>query len=163
MVLVSVGVYVVNELQQNQPKAETNIERFERIEQKIQNGETISNQEQTEFCQLLPSVKGFSIDNCESLDLQELKLLLKLIESINSIETNRIHHILQEHHHWKYLFDNPTWENVKQIILRTLMQEGKVTYKQVWKKVLTFDNHIIEVVFFEDEEVFSITDAWVKN
>lgn len=163
LVLISVGIYVANELHRDTPEAETNIDRFERLVQKIQSGEMLSKDEQSEFCQLLPSVKGFTIDNCENLDLSNLKSLLKFIEAINSVEPNRVHHILQEHHHWQQLFDKPTWENVKQIVLRTLMQGGKTSYKLVWKKVLIIDNHVIEVVFFEDDEFFSITDAWVKN
>jgi len=67
--------------------------------------------------------------------------------------------------HFLYIvcFDKP---NKILVFLKTFQNkgiEGKTSYKQVWKKTLTIDNHLIEVVFFEDEEVFSITDAWIKN
>ncbi len=99
-------VVVINELNSHIPKKETDIERFERIARKIQNGENITKEEQTEFCQLLKSVKDFTIDNCETLDLLNLKEILQFIDAINSISPNRIHHILQEHHQWKICLIN---------------------------------------------------------
>ncbi len=160
----AITTYTTIEFHRGDSNLDVATERLAEIEQKIENGEDISEDEQNEFCSLLEIVKGYQIENCDRLDIFKIRELLEYIKVIELIDDNKQFHILQEHHAWSRLFENPDWKKVRQIILKVLQKGKEVPYKTVSKKVLKFEKETIEVIYrkFKSGKI-RISDAWVKT
>lgn len=88
-----------------------------------------------------------------------------IIEAVSRIERNRIHHIMAEKHAWMRIFsDIPTWEDVKNIIIKVMAESTSATYKNEVSKILQINQETVEFIYrvFENGKIV-ITNAWVKT
>lgn len=88
----------------------------------------------------------------------------QLLQNLERIESNRIHHILQDHHLWASLCAEPkNWECVKDILKKVIengyesIRDGRPT------RILEINGKKAEIVFFRSPNGIKITNAWVQR
>lgn len=91
-----------------------------------------------------------------------------IVAAVNNVEPNKIHHILTletKKHAWHKIIEGEiTWEKVKNVIKKVMM-EGEISPRDpIFKKSLLIYNETVEVVFApRSNNTISIVDAWVKT
>ncbi|MEM1323187.1 MAG: polymorphic toxin type 35 domain-containing protein, partial [Bacteroidota bacterium] len=68
---------------------------------------------------------------------------------------------MQDHHAWKKLFANPTWDKIKPLIEKTMLHGTTVPYRSVSSKVMQHKGFLIQVTYKEINGQLRISDAWI--
>ncbi|MHB9941514.1 hypothetical protein CF065_07770 [Clostridium sporogenes] len=69
-------------------------------------------------------------------------------KAISELGSNKIHHILQEHHDWGKLVKDPKdWGQVSKIVSKVLNEGIEGSYKSVYSKTLNMGGNIVEVTY----------------
>lgn len=83
--------------------------------------------------------------------------------TVNNINDNGKHHILQDKHNWNELVPDPNNWNKIAAIITLVMREGKEEpYKSVYKKNLNIAGEIVEGTYVKIGDIIKISDAWIK-
>jgi len=95
---------------------------------------------------------------------EESEKLLALLGELETVNSNKVCHILQEHHMWdrictKYV----NWESVKELLVRTIKHGEQSSYKGLPSRVLKIGEEQVEIVYIRAEDGLKISNAWVKN
>lgn len=91
----------------------------------------------------------------------------KVRETIDKIDSNTIHHIINgsknSNHRWDNLVPNKNWDVIKEIIADVMENGAEQPYKKVFQKSKLYGNNLVEVIYQKfDDGSFRISNAWVK-
>ncbi|STC72739.1 Uncharacterised protein [Clostridium botulinum] len=86
-------------------------------------------------------------------------------KAISELGSNKIHHILQDHHDWgKMVKDPKDWSEVSKIVSKVLNEGVEGTYKSVYSKTLNINGNIVEVTYVKLKNgIIKISDAWIRK
>ena len=97
-------------------------------------------------------------------EVAEEDAALEVNNAIDSVNDNTVNHIMQEHHDWSKVVEEPTWENVKPII-QEVMENGEESPEgtpNVFEKRLDIGNESVKVKYYSGHGKIQISDAMVE-
>lgn len=106
---------------------------------------------------------GSSTSFFEWLTKQGEKLPPPIVTNLETLDSNKWNHILQEKHLWSQIVSNPNAENLKPIIQNVIQNGTQEPYYNAFKNVLIIDGHTVEVTYTIIDGVYKISNAWIKN
>ena len=88
-----------------------------------------------------------------------------LLPEVKAITDSKQKHILQDKHDWgKVVKDPKEWNQISEVIDKTLQAGDIGTYKTVQKSTLKINNEVVTVTWKTDERgLRKISDAWVNK
>ena len=94
----------------------------------------------------------------------ETESLLALLEALETVDSNKVLHILQEHHMWDRICTQyANWDYVKELLVKTIKHGELVMYKGLPSRVLKIGKEHVQIVYIRLKDGLKISNAWVKN
>ncbi len=91
----------------------------------------------------------------------------KLLQQLNNANPNKINHILNgskgSDHHWEKIVPNKNWNDIKNLIVETMVNGTESSYKSAFQNTLEINGNTVVVTFQKlADGTKAISDAWVQ-
>ncbi len=95
---------------------------------------------------------------------EETESLLIMLNELEHINPNKIHHILQKHHVWGRLCAGSIdWRSVKELLIQTVKYGDQSSYYGLPSRVLKIGEETVEFIYIRSKDGLKISNAWIQS
>lgn len=89
----------------------------------------------------------------------------EIVEIVDNLSENKIHHIIEgskgSNHHWELLSPNKDWNEIKDVIIKVMVNGKEEPFLDVYCKKYTIDGKTVQVNYNKYDGTYKISDAYV--